>query len=117
VKAVNSDNLTPSQDAALKSACLDALKEVYDPEMPLNLVDLGLIYRLEVQSGDVVLDVSFTATACPAAELIADDIRHRLSQIPGVLSVSVEVVWDPPWSRERITPEGKALLRMWGLSV
>lgn len=83
----------------------------------MNLVDLGLIYRLEVTDGAVVLDVSFTATACPAAEMIADDIRGRLSKIPGVTSVSINIVWDPPWSRERITPEGKALLRMWGLSV
>jgi metal-sulfur cluster biosynthetic enzyme len=106
-----------SADGTLREQCLAALREVNDPEMPLNLVDLGLVYRLEARDGKVVADISFTATACPAAEMIAEDIRERLSRIPGVVSVRVNVVWDPPWSRERITPEGKAILRMWGLFV
>ncbi|MHA2646770.1 MAG: metal-sulfur cluster assembly factor [bacterium JZ-2024 1] len=111
------DRASNSPDCAIKESCLTALKEVYDPEMPVSLVDLGLIYRLEVASGDVLLDISFTATACPAAEMIAEDIRARLRAIPGVNSVSVNIVWDPPWSRDRITPEGKALLRIWGLAI
>ncbi|MHA2621057.1 MAG: metal-sulfur cluster assembly factor [bacterium JZ-2024 1] len=116
-EAMKCDRASNSPDCAIKESCLTALKEVYDPEMPVSLVDLGLIYRLEVASGDVLLDISFTATACPAAEMIAEDIRARLRAIPGVNSVSVNIVWDPPWSRDRITPEGKALLRIWGLAI
>jgi len=94
-----------------------ALAEIDDPEMPINLVDLGLIYGVEAHQGTVRVELTFTAMGCPASDMIVDDIRERLLKEPGVVDVDIEVVWDPPWSSARLTPEGRATLRAWGLSV
>jgi metal-sulfur cluster biosynthetic enzyme len=94
-----------------------ALAEIDDPEMPINLVDLGLIYGLEVGEGIVRLRLTFTAMGCPASEMIIDDIRERLFREPDVKDVQVDVVWNPPWSSSRLTPEGREALLAWGLAV
>ncbi len=94
-----------------------ALLEVQDPEMPVNVVDLGLIYGLEVEGGRVRVQLTFTAMGCPASDMIIDDVRERLRAVPGVDDVGVEVVWDPPWSSRRLTVEGRETLRAWGLAV
>jgi len=99
-----------------------ALKEVLDPELPISVVDMGLIYDIEeraVEGGaPVSLDVTmtFTATACPCMELMLMDIRDRLLEDAGVGAVAIEVVWDPPWSRGMITDEGRATLRTYGVA-
>ena len=94
-----------------------ALAEISDPEMPVSLVDLGLIYGVEVDGSHVRVKLTFTAMGCPATDMIAGDIRERLLSEPGVDSVELEVVWDPPWSAGRISPAGREALRAWGLSV
>jgi len=94
-----------------------ALAEVQDPEMPIGLVDLGLIYGVARDGGRVQVDLTFTAMGCPATEFILDDIRERLLREPGVEEVSVNVVWDPPWSAARLSPEGRDALQLWGLAV
>jgi metal-sulfur cluster biosynthetic enzyme len=94
-----------------------ALEDVQDPEMPVNLVDLGLIYGVEASGGRVLVRLTFTAMGCPATEMIIDDIRERLLREPGVASVDIEVVWDPPWSAQRLTSQGREALVAWGLSV
>ena len=94
-----------------------ALEDVQDPEMPVNLVDLGLIYGVATSGGRVLVRLTFTAMGCPATEMIIDDIRERLLREPGVASVDVEVVWDPPWSAARLTSQGREALVAWGLSV
>jgi phenylacetate-CoA oxygenase PaaJ subunit len=94
-----------------------ALAEIDDPEMPVNLVDLGIIYAVEAQRGSVRVELTFTAMGCPASDMIVDDIRLRLMREPGVNEVDIEVVWDPPWTSDRLTAEGRATLRAWGLSV
>ena|SRR5579864_1369131 len=94
-----------------------ALKEVQDPEMPVNIVDLGLIYGLKVDEGRVRVQLTFTAMGCPASDMIIDDVRERLRAVPGVDDVGVEVVWDPPWSSGRLTVEGRETLQAWGLAV
>ncbi len=94
-----------------------ALRDVEDPEMPVNLVDLGLIYGVETSGSHVRLRLTFTAMGCPATEMIIDDIRERLLREPGVASVDLEVVWDPPWSAARLTSQGREALVAWGLSV
>ena len=94
-----------------------ALAEIDDPEMPVSLVDLGLIYGLEVGEGTVRLRLTFTAMGCPASEMIVDDIRERLLKEPGVDDVTIDVVWDPPWSSAQLTPHGRDTLRAWGLAV
>ena len=94
-----------------------ALRDVQDPEMPVNLVDLGLIYGVTTSGGRVVVRLTFTAMGCPATEMIIDDIRERLLREPDVASVDIEVVWDPPWSAARLTSQGREALVAWGLSV
>ncbi len=94
-----------------------ALCEIQDPEMPINLVDLGLIYAIEEEQGQVRVDLTFTAMGCPASEFILSDIRERLLAEPGVNAVDVRVVWDPPWTAARITEAGRDALVGWGLAV
>lgn len=95
----------------------EALREVEDPEMPVNIVDLGMIYGLREQGGTVTVDLTFTAMGCPASDLIVEDIRARLLQEDGVHEVEINVVWDPPWTAARMTQEGRDALEMWGLAV
>ena len=103
--------------ASLEARVWAALAEINDPEMPINLVDLGLIYGLEVGEETVRLRLTFTAMGCPASDMIVSDIRERLLAEPGVGDVVIEVVWDPPWSSARLTPGGRDALQAWGLSV
>jgi metal-sulfur cluster biosynthetic enzyme len=94
-----------------------ALQEVQDPEMPINLVDLGVIYGITEHDGVVDVDLTFTAMGCPASDFIVDDVRERLLQEPGVDEVRVNVVWDPPWTTARMTEAGRDALEEWGLAV
>jgi metal-sulfur cluster biosynthetic enzyme len=94
-----------------------ALAEVQDPEMPVNLVDLGVIYGITEQDGLVEVDLTFTAMGCPAADFILEDVRERLLREVGVREVRVNVVWNPPWTVARMTQEGRDALEAWGLAV
>jgi metal-sulfur cluster biosynthetic enzyme len=94
-----------------------ALSEVQDPEMPVNLVDLGVIYGISETDGVVAVDLTFTAMGCPASEFILEDIRERLLREPGVNEVRVNIVWDPPWTVARMTEDGRDALEAWGLAV
>ena len=94
-----------------------ALAEVQDPEMPVNLVDLGVIYGIIEKDGVVDVDLTFTAMGCPASDFIVDDIRERLLREADVREVHVNVVWDPPWTVARMTQDGRDALEAWGLAV
>lgn len=96
-----------------------ALYEVSDPEFPISVVDLGLIYGVDAdeETGSVTVRLSFTATACPCMDFIEWDVRERLLEEPGVSSVAIEVVWDPPWTTARITGRGRGILRGTGVAV
>ena len=94
-----------------------ALAEVQDPEMPINLVDLGVIYDVRERDGAVEVDLTFTAMGCPASEFILDDVRERLLREHGVSDVRINVVWDPPWTSSRMTEAGRDALEAWGLAV
>ena len=96
---------------------LDALKDVQDPEMPVNIVDLGLVYGVRRTGSRVDVDLTFTAMGCPAYDFLLSDVRERLLREPGVEDVLIRVVWDPPWTAERLTEEGREALQMWGLAV
>jgi metal-sulfur cluster biosynthetic enzyme len=96
---------------------LDALKDVQDPEMPINIVDLGLVYGVRRTGSRVDVDLTFTAMGCPAYDFLLSDVRERLLREPGVEEVLIRVVWDPPWSAERLTEAGRDALQMWGLAV
>jgi metal-sulfur cluster biosynthetic enzyme len=94
-----------------------ALAEVQDPEMPVNLVDLGVIYGIVEKDGIVDVDLTFTAMGCPASDFILDDVRERLLREAGIQEVRVNVVWDPPWTAARMTQDGRDALEAWGLAV
>ena len=94
-----------------KDDVMERLRFCYDPEIPLNIVDLGLIYNVAIENeGDVVVDMTLTAQGCPSHTEISRDIRQTLLSTPGVGNVSVNVVWDPPWTPQRISPEGRQKL-------
>lgn len=96
---------------------LEALRDVQDPEMPVSIVDLGMVYGIRHRGRRVEVDLTFTAMGCPAADFILEDVRERLLREPDVEEVAVNVVWDPPWTAGRLTPAGREALRMWGLAL
>jgi phenylacetate-CoA oxygenase PaaJ subunit len=96
---------------------LDALRDVDDPEMPVNIVDLGMVYGVRNDDGRVTVALTFTAMGCPASEFILEDVRARLLREPAVHEVVIDVVWDPPWSTARMTQAGRDALQMWGVAV
>ena len=98
---------------------LGALKQCYDPEIPVNIVDLGLIYSVRFdpaaadQNGDrkdVTIDLTLTSQGCPAHVTISEQVKARLEQLPGIRNASVNVVWTPPWGPERLSPEARKQL-------
>jgi phenylacetate-CoA oxygenase PaaJ subunit len=96
---------------------LQALQDVQDPELPISIVDMGLIVDLKRRGGEVDVAVTFTAMGCPGMDMILDDVRARLLQEPGIERVNVEIVWDPVWTKDRLSDEGKAQMREWGISL
>jgi len=94
-----------------------ALEEVNDPEFPMSLVDMGLVYGIEWEGTTVRVDLTFTAMGCPAMDFILQDVRERLLQEEGVDDVKIEIVWDPPWTKERLSEKGRALLLHWGVTT
>jgi metal-sulfur cluster biosynthetic enzyme len=96
---------------------LDALRDVDDPEMPVNIVDLGIVYGVRRDGGRVTVDLTFTAMGCPASEFILEDVRERLLRENGVTEVAINIVWDPPWSAKRMTQAGRDALELWGVAV
>ena len=105
-----------SGEPATEQDVWDSLKEVYDPEIPVNIVDLGLVYDLVIDqlpddSGrKVQMKMTLTAPGCGMGPAIAADAQNRILALPGIDDASVEVVWDPPWHQSMITEEGKKIL-------
>ena len=102
--------------AEVRDEVWNQLKTCFDPEIPVNIVDLGLIYDLQVaptEDGNrVEIKMTLTAQGCGMGDSIAGDAQHKIERIPEVKSAAVQVVWDPPWTPERISEEGKARLGM-----
>jgi metal-sulfur cluster biosynthetic enzyme len=101
--------------ATTQEEVLTALKDCYDPEIPVNIVDLGLIYgiRLEPADGDrqdVTVDMTLTAQGCPAHVMIGEQVKGRVQQLSGVHNVNVNIVWEPPWTPERLSPDARKQL-------
>jgi metal-sulfur cluster biosynthetic enzyme len=95
-----------------------ALKGVMDPELPISVVDMGLIFDIDHDGpGRLRVTMTFTATACPCMSLMEMDIQDRLLAEPGVEAVEIEVVWSPAWNRGMLTDEGKATLRKYGVAA
>jgi len=91
---------------------MKALKECYDPEIPVNVWDLGLIYDVAVDGDKVHVKMTLTAPGCPMHSFISQEVKEKLQTVSGVKEATVEVVWDPPWSPDKMSPEAKAQLGM-----
>jgi probable FeS assembly SUF system protein SufT len=117
-KEVRDAPAAPSDEpAGLEEQVWEQLRSCYDPEIPVNIVDLGLVYHMQVRAlpeGGNAVDVKMTLTApgCGMGTVIAAEARQRISGLPGVDEANVEVVWDPPWNPQMISPEGKERLGM-----
>ena len=88
----------------------EALRDVYDPEIPVNVLDLGLIYDIKINDGQVYVQMTLTAPGCGMGPYIAQNAEWRIAEIEGVEDVEVDMVFDPPWNPELITEDGKKLL-------
>ncbi|MFQ5653066.1 MAG: metal-sulfur cluster assembly factor [bacterium] len=94
-----------------------ALQSVDDPEYPLSIVDLGMVYRVEIGEEAVKIAMTFTAMGCPAIEMITEDVREEVGKIEGVSAVQIEIVWSPPWTKDKITEKGRQILQIYGVGV
>jgi FeS assembly SUF system protein len=98
----------PSEDAVLA-----AVASVYDPEIPVNIYELGLIYAVDIHDdGKVKVEMTLTAPACPSAQELPDQVRNAVLMVPGVTDCEVETVWDPPWDQSRMSEEARLQLNM-----
>ncbi len=103
--------------AATTDSVWAALREVMDPEFPISLVDLGLIYDVRRRDRTIEIDLTFTATACPCMDFIHEDIRERLLREADIDEVKINQVWDPPWTADRISEAGKKVLKGCGVAA
>jgi FeS assembly SUF system protein len=98
---------------ALYESVVDALKEIYDPEIPVNIYDLGLIYGVDVsEDADVMVTMTLTTPHCPVAESMPGEVELRVSSVPGVRDAEVNLVWDPPWDPAKMSDEARLELGM-----
>ena len=92
----------------IEERIIDMLKTVYDPEIPVNVYDLGLIYKIDLQDdGELTIDMTLTAPNCPAAEFIMEDVRQKVESVDGVKAAQVNLVFEPEWDKEMMTEEAK----------
>ena len=97
-----------AKEDVLGGSVVEALKGVYDPEIPVNIYDLGLIYNVDIsESGDVNIDMTLTAPGCPVAETFPGMVEQAVVMVEGVSSAHVELVWDPPWTMDRMSEEAR----------
>jgi FeS assembly SUF system protein len=98
----------------LRERVIWALRSVYDPEIPVNIYDLGMIYDIEVDSpGTIYIRMTLTSPACPVAGSLPEEVEARVRDIEGVTSATVELVWDPPWTQDRMSEAAKLQLGLW----
>ncbi len=104
-------HLTVSEIIALQDKIVEKIRTCYDPEIPVNIYDLGLIYEVKVEpTGHAYVKMTLTAPGCPAAGYLPGEVEDKISLIPGIQGVKVEVVWDPPWDKERMSEAAKLQL-------
>lgn len=103
--------MTQQEKTKIEERIVDVLKTVYDPEIPVNIYDLGLIYKVDVRDdGDVDIDMTFTAPSCPAADFILEDVRQKVDSVEGVKNANVNLVFEPTWDQSMMTEEARVEL-------
>lgn len=100
-------NETNLEKEKLEERIVDVLKTVYDPEIPVNIYDLGLVYKIDVEGSEVSIDMTFTAPSCPMADFILDDVKQKVEGVTGVSKATVNLVYEPEWNRDMMTEEAK----------
>jgi FeS assembly SUF system protein len=104
----------PDEITRLTDDIVAALKTVYDPEIPADIYELGLIYRIDISDERTVsVDMTLTTPNCPSAQELPNMVENAVATVPGVRDVKVEVVWDPPWDPSRMSDEARLVLNMW----
>lgn len=92
----------------IEEKIVEVLKTVFDPEIPVNVYDLGLIYKIEVaETGETIIEMTLTAPNCPAADFIMEDVRQKVESVEGVTSTTVNLVFEPEWNRDMLSDEAK----------
>ncbi|MGM9705232.1 MAG: metal-sulfur cluster assembly factor [Prevotella sp.] len=103
--------MTQEEKTKIEERIVDILRTVYDPEIPVNIYDLGLIYNVDVQDdGTVVIDMTFTAPTCPAADFIIEDVRQKVETLEHVKTAVVNLVFEPEWDKSMMTEEARVEL-------
>ncbi|MBF1434278.1 metal-sulfur cluster assembly factor [Hoylesella nanceiensis] len=103
--------MTQEEKLRIEASIVDVLRTVYDPEIPVNIYDLGLIYSIDVnEEGGVELDMTFTAPACPAADFILADVQSKVESLTGVTSTKVNLVFEPAWDQSMMSEEARVEL-------
>lgn len=111
---VGSSALPPGELERLTDDIIAALKTVYDPEIPADIYELGLIYKVDIADDRAVaVDMSLTSPNCPAAQDLPIMVENAVASVPGVKEAKVEVVWEPPWDPSRMSDEARLVLNMW----
>ena len=101
-------NMTPEEILQVEKDIVATLKNIYDPEIPVNVYDLGLIYKIDVaDSGEATIDMTLTAPNCPAADFIMEDVRQKIESIDGVTSATINLVFEPEWDKDMMSEEAK----------
>ena len=104
----------PGRTAELKPRIMDAIRTVYDPEIPVNIVELGLVYDVFVDAAGVAgVRMTLTAPGCPVAQSLPVEVAEKVKTVAGVTDARVDVVWDPPWTKDRMSDAAKLQLGMW----
>lgn len=103
--------MTQEEKTKIEERIVDVLRTVYDPEIPVNIYDLGLIYKVDVKDdGDVDLDMTFTAPSCPAAEFMLEDVRQKVEGLEGIKCSNVNIVFEPVWDQSMMSEEARVEL-------
>jgi len=109
----NQQGPTPEADDKLEDRVVEVLKTCYDPEIPVDIYELGLIYKVEVSdSGEVAIDMTLTSPSCPAAGSLPPEVENKVGALEGVQSVKVSVIWEPVWTPDKMTEAAKLQLGM-----
>ncbi len=103
--------MTQEEKTHIEEKIVDVLKTVYDPEIPVNIYDLGMIYKIDVdEKGNLDMDMTFTAPSCPAADFILEDVRTKVESVEGIKSANINLVFDPVWDQSMMSEEARVEL-------
>ena len=97
----------------IKSKVIEVVKKIYDPEIPVNIYELGLIYKIDVdEKNNVNIDMTLTSPNCPVAESLPNDVKNNIKKVEGVSDVNLNLVWEPPWDKDKMTEAAKLELNL-----